>query len=130
MKLLVCDVEGTIFTAGYKIKGMDFASSMWHPLAHCLGETGIAREVALADKWERGEYNNYLEWVHESFLLHKELGLKKSDFDRIFSDATYMRGVVDFFKNLDRNKYVPVLISGGFQELVDRARSELVPCNV
>lgn len=35
-KLLVCDVEGTIFEAKYKIDGTDYASTMWQPLAHCL----------------------------------------------------------------------------------------------
>jgi len=123
-KLLICDVEGTIFTA-IKIEGMDYASSMWQPLAYCLGDAGVAREVALANKWERGEFETYIEWVYESFLFHKELGLKQSDFDRILNEVTYMPGVIDFFKNLDRSKYLPVLISGGFQELVDRAKEKL-----
>ena len=124
-KLLVCDVEGTIFTASYKIEGLEYASSMWQPLAHSLGATGIAREVELANKWERGEFNTYIEWVQESYLFHKELGLKKSDFSKVLNEATYIPGIVKFFKNLDHNQYIPVLISGGFQELVDRARLEL-----
>ena len=125
-KLLICDVEGTIFTAKYKIEEVDYSSSMWQPLARCLGDAGVAREVALAYKWERGEFKtSYIDWVFQSFLFHKSLGLKQSDFNRILNEATYMPGVVDFFENLDKSRYLPVLISGGFQELVDRAKAEL-----
>ena len=34
--------------------------------------------------------------------------------------------MVGFFHNLDRNKYIPIFISGGFQELIEKAQSELL----
>lgn len=45
-KLLVCDVEGTIFQAKYKIDGTDYASTMWQPLAEALGPDAIKEELA------------------------------------------------------------------------------------
>ena len=57
-KLLVCDVEGTIFKAQYKIDGTDFASTMWQPLAKSLGEAAIDEERETHRKWESNEYNN------------------------------------------------------------------------
>jgi len=125
MKLLVCDVEGTIFAARYKIDGMDYASTMWQPLAQSLGDEGVRREKELHDRWERGEFNDYLDWVEATYLMHRELGLLKQTFEHLLSCAEYNPGVVEFFKKLDRKKYTPVLISGGFQELVRRAQEEL-----
>ena len=125
MKLLVFDVEGTIFAAPYRIDGMDYASTMWQPLAHSLGEAGICRERELHDRWEYGSFSNYLEWVEATCVMHKELGLTKQAFEHQLSCAEYTPGVVDFFDKLNRNQFIPVIISGGFQELVRRAQSEL-----
>lgn len=125
MKLLVCDVEGTIFAARYRIDGMDYASTMWQPLAKSLGDEGIRREKEMHDRWERGEYSNYLDWVRDTCEMHRELGLTSQMFNSLLSQAVYNPGVFDFFAKLDRKQYLPVFISGGFQELVRRAQREL-----
>ena len=125
MKLVVCDVEGTIFSARYKIDGMDYASTMWQPLARSLGEEGVRREKELHDKWEREEFREYLDWVEATCLMHKELGLTRQTFEYLISCAEYNLGVKEFFEKLDRKKFIPVLISGGFQELVRSAQNEL-----
>jgi phosphoserine phosphatase len=125
-KLLVCDVEGTIFKANYKIDGVDYASTIWQPLARSLGPVGIDREKELAGKWESGGYKTYMEWVEETYsYIHKDLGLKHEVFDELIREAEYMPGVKEFFDDLDRNKYIIVMISGGTQELVRRAQNEL-----
>jgi phosphoserine phosphatase len=124
-KLLVCDVEGTIFSARYKIDGMDYASTMWQPLARSLGDEGLRREKELHDRWERGEFKNYLDWVEETYRIHKELGLTKQTFEHLLPCAEYNPGVTEFFEKLNRKRFIPVLISGGFQELVRRAQQEL-----
>lgn len=125
MKLLVCDVEGTIFKAKYKIEGTDYASTMWQPLAHCLGETAIQEEVETHKKWENKEYNNYVDWVYATYSIHKKHKLHKRVFNSLIEEAEYVDGVVEFFDKLDRTKFIPVLVSGGFQELVRRAQKEL-----
>lgn len=124
-KLLVCDVEGTIFEAKYKIDGTDYASTMWQPLAHCLGQEAIDKERETHKKWENKGYNNYVEWVKATFEIHKEYKLTKTQFDDLVKRAEYIEGVVDFFKKIDRSKYIPVLVSGGFEELINRAQVEL-----
>lgn len=125
MKLLVCDVEGTIFKAKYRIKGTEYASTMWQPLAQRLGEAAIAAEIETHRKWENNEYSNYIEWVEDTVEIHKHHKLHKDTFNSLINEAEYIDGVVDFFNELDRSKYVPVLVSGGFQELVRRAQKEL-----
>ena len=124
-KLIVCDVEGTIFKANYQIDGVDYASTIWQPLARALGKEAVLTEQELAKKWEKGEFEYYLDWVDATFEMHKKLGLEKTVFKRLVSNAEYVDGVKEFFASLDRDQYIPVLISGGFQELVDRAMKEL-----
>jgi hypothetical protein len=46
-------------------------------------------------------------------------------FTRLIEEAKYCEGVEEFFLNLDRKKYIPVLVSGGFQNLNARAQKEL-----
>ena len=125
-KLLVLDVEGTIFQALHPIDETEYASTMWQSLAHSLGEEGCRREFELEKKWESGKYKNYLEWIGETYTwIHKDLGLKKETFNRLIFEAEYIPGVKEFFHTLDRKIYIPVLISGGFQELVVRAQKDL-----
>jgi phosphoserine phosphatase len=125
MKLLVCDVEGTIFKAKFRIEGTDYASTMWQPLALCLGEAALEEEKETHKKWENEEYNNYLDWVNATVDIHKKYKLQAAAFQRLIDEAEYQDGVLEFFEKLDRNKYVPILVSGGFQELANRAKREL-----
>lgn len=125
MKLLVFDVEGTIFEAKYKIEGTDYSSTLWQPIAHSLGEAAEQEEKETHIKWKNKEYSNYMEWVQASILIHKKYGLKEEVFNGLVHEAKYNKGVITFFEELDRKKYIPVIISGGFQNLNNRAQSEL-----
>lgn len=126
MKLLVCDVEGTIFKANYRIDGTEYASTMWQPLAASLGEAAVKEEMDTQEKWERGYYKGkYSAWVEDTIDIHKRYGLLKDTFCGLIDEAEYNDGVVEFFEKLDRKKYIPVLVSGGFQELINRALREL-----
>ncbi len=134
-KLLVCDVEGTIFKAEYKIPGTDFASTMWQPIAQALGEDAIREERESHIKWDRSKqlcadgrnhYKNYLEWVKDTAQMHQRHKLQRDVFETLIASAIYNDGVIDFFKEIQiTQNYIPVLISGGFQELIKRAQIEL-----
>ena len=116
-KLLVFDVEGTIFKAKHKqVDGVDYASTMWQPLAYALGEDAVRKEKELADKWDAETFERYSQWVSATAEMHKEKRLTESTFNKLIQEAEYEIGVVDFFKSLDREKHIPILVSGGFQE--------------
>ena len=108
-----------------KIEGTDYPSTMWQPIAVELGEAAILEEKHTHDKWDNLEYNNYLEWVKATIEIHRKYGLKKDVFEALIQSAEYNEGVEEFFNELDRREYVPVLISGGFQNLIRRAQNEL-----
>ncbi len=124
-KLLVCDVEGTIFKAEYKTDGTEYASTMWQPLARCLGEAAIDEERESEKTFHKQGSKNYLEWVEATIKIHKKYGLHRDEFFSLVNGAEYNEGVIEFFSSLDRNKYIPVLVSGGFEELIGRAMREL-----
>lgn len=124
-RFLVMDVEGTIFKATFKLHGVDYKSTLWQPIARELGEVAMEEENKMAQKYENGEYNTYLDWVKATIDMHKRYSLKKSTFDELVESAEYNTGVEEFFMNLNRNEWIPVLISGGFQNLIRRAENEL-----
>ena len=55
MKLLVCDVEGTIFRP-HMIKDSQHASYIWTAIATALGKNAEREEIRTQEKWNRGEY--------------------------------------------------------------------------
>jgi phosphoserine phosphatase len=125
MKLFVCDVEGTIFKATNPIGGVDFPSTLTQQIAVRLGDAAIKEEQQTHKKFESGKYHNYLEWVEETAEIHKKHGLTKNMLDDLIADAKYNVGVERFFSRLDRKEWLPVLISGGYQNLIRRAQEDL-----
>lgn len=119
------DVEGTLFKATMKIDGTDYPSTMWQPIAYALGEAAMLEERHTHEKWDNLEYNNYIDWVKATIDIHRKYSLKKEVFEGLIQKAEYNEGVEEFFEALDRREWIPVLISGGFQNLIRRAQNEL-----
>jgi len=130
MKLLVCDVEGTIFRP-HKIKSTQHASYIWTAIAESLGKEAESEEINTQRKWHNGDYGSrrdgraYINWVNASIGIHIEHGLDEKTFRHLIDTAPYIDGVVDFFARLDHNKYIPILISGGIQNLNEKACRDL-----
>ncbi len=130
MKLLVCDVEGTIFKP-HMIKDSEHASYIWTAIAASLGGRAEREEIDSQRKWRQGAYGErntgkaYYSWVEASVQIHTKYGLSKPLLDSIIRDAVYVDGVREFFARLDRSKYIPVLISGGLQNLSRKACDDL-----
>jgi phosphoserine phosphatase len=122
MKIIALDVEGTIFKTKIKLPSTNIDSTIWQSIALSLGPKAVQEEIDTHVKWEAGLYNNYMEWMKETILIHKKYELKESDFKNIINSAEYNHGVIEFFNALDRKKYIPVLITGGFQELAKRVQ--------
>jgi len=61
MKLLVLDVEGTLFRAQVRLPGTTIDSTIWQGIANALGPDAIREEVATHKKWASGGYSSYTE---------------------------------------------------------------------
>lgn len=127
MKLLVLDVEGTLFRSHVRLPGTTLDSTIWQALALALGNEAAVAETASHHRWERGEYQSYLDWMKDTIRIHRHFGLTEELFRRVIGAAEYQPGVLDVLRTLDRDKFEPVLITGGFRELARRVQ---VDCHV
>ncbi|ETX05263.1 HAD family hydrolase [Candidatus Entotheonella palauensis] len=124
MKLLVFDVEGTIFRTRIRLPGTSLDSTIWQGLAYALGPHAIDEEIETHRRWERKEYSSYINWMEDTIRIHKKYGLTHKMFYDITHAAEYNTGVPQTFAKLDRNQYVPVMITGGFRELAARPQRD------
>jgi len=129
MKLLVCDVEGTLIKQ-HRLKDAQHSSYIWTSIAQSLGRAAEREELATQKKWHSGGYHGkdgeaYIDWIHDSIEIHIKHNLTESTFNRIIENAPYVKGVLRFFRFLDRTKYIPVLVSGGMHNLNEKLCREL-----
>lgn len=125
MKLLVLDVEGTLFQTDVQLSGTSIDSTIWQGIAHALGPDAVREEVETHKRWDSGDYRSYLDWMKDTISIHRRHGLSYKLFQRLISSAQYSIGVVETMSQVDRSKYEPILISGGFRELTARAQRDL-----
>jgi phosphoserine phosphatase len=125
MKLLILDVEGTLFQTLVRLEGTSISSTIWQGIAHRLGEEAVREEVETHRKWHSGQYRTYIEWMRDTIQIHLRHGLTRELFDELIRSAQYHLGVKETLSRLDRTRYEPVLVSGGFRELAARAQRDL-----
>jgi phosphoserine phosphatase len=125
MKLLVLDVEGTLFKTTVRIPDTHFDSTIWQGIAQILGPGAVNEEVETHRRWELGSYRSYLDWMKDTISIHMRWGLTERQFQKLVSSAEYNPHVLDTLSKLDRAEYEPLLISGGFRELAIRAQRDL-----
>ena len=125
IKLILFDMEGTLFKKVIKDSKGNTSPSAWTLIAKHLGEKAYEEEEATKDKWSNGKYAGYVEWMEETIEIHKKYGLTKSLFENIINSVKYHKGVKETFKELRKRGYKTVLISGGFKANADRAQKDL-----
>lgn len=123
-KLLVLDVEGTLFESRIRLPGTELSSTIWQAIAAALGPAAEQDEIDTHRKWHAGEYSCYMEWMKDTIRIHKAHGLRRKAFAEIVSNACYNAGVQETLSKVDRQLYEPVLISGGFSELATRVNRD------
>jgi phosphoserine phosphatase len=124
MRLLVLDVEGTLFAASVRLPGASNDSTMWQAIALALGPEAVREEVATHKKWDSGGYSSYLRWMEDTIEIHRRHRLSSELFYRLIFSAQYNPGVVDTLSTVDRSQFQLLLISGGFRELACRAQRD------
>jgi len=125
MKLLVLDLEGTIFRTDVRLPGTSISSTIWQAIAHALGPQAIKEEVATHERWNEGRYRSYVHWMEDTIAIHVRHGLTQEIFDQLIASAEYNESVPSTLAKLDRTRYEPLIVSGGFRELARRAQYDL-----
>lgn len=125
MRLLVLDVEGTIFRTDVRLPGTSIDSTIWQAIAQALGPEAVREEVETHKRWEAGHYRSYLEWMKDTISIHRRYALSHDLFHHLILSAQYNPHVVETLLQIDRSRYELLLISGGFRELAARAQRDL-----
>lgn len=125
MKLVVFDVEGTIFESGIALDGTVLTSTVWQAIARALGPEAEQQEVRTHRKWKAGGYRTYVDWMKDTIEIHLRHGLSRTAFQSIIASAKYNPNVLPVLRSLDRQRFEPILVSGGFHELSSRAQVDL-----
>ncbi|RWU07970.1 HAD family hydrolase [Pseudidiomarina gelatinasegens] len=119
------DMEGTILRKDHELDNGKVAPSAWTVLAKKLGEDCYREEEATKDKWLRGEYKGYLDWMKETVLIHKKYGLTKDHLNQLVDNAEFHDGVDELFSWLREHGVITALITGGFKALADKVQRRL-----
>jgi len=125
IKLIFFDMEGTIFKKAVRLSHTSVAPSAWCALAQRLSPRAYEEERLTQDKWNKGLYSSYIEWMEETIKIHKKYKLTKSLFLRVIDSIEYMPGVRNVFKFLNTERIPTCLISGGFKYQGDKALVDL-----
>lgn len=123
MRLLVLDVEGTIFRTDARSGGTS-SDSIWRGITRALGPDAIEDEIATHVRWREGHYRGYLDWVKDTISIHQRHGLTEAIFRGLIKCAEYNPGVEQTLRAIDRECYEILLISGGFRELAARVQND------
>jgi phosphoserine phosphatase len=124
MKLLVLDVEGTLFQAKVRLPNTDFRSTMWAGIAHALGREAEQEEIQTNARWPKEYGGSYTKWMEDTIKIHQKHRLTESIFRRIVDSAQYNPGVLRTLSRVDRSRYKIALVSGGFKELAARVQRD------
>lgn len=124
MRLLVLDIEGTIFRTNVRLEGTSIDSTIWQSIALALGPDAVKEEVATHRRWHAKQYRSYLDWMKDTIQIHQKYGLTAKLFNDLIKCAEYNSGVKETLGLIDRQRFEILLISGGFRELAARVQAD------
>ncbi len=119
------DLEGTLLQKEYRLDNGKVAPSAWTLLADQIGKECLKEEEETKDKWARGEYAGYVEWMRDTIRIHKKYCLSRSIFNRVMKSVELMPGAKKAVAEFKDNGAITAIISGGFKTLADRVQREL-----
>lgn len=125
-KLIFMDLEGTLLQkTAHLYHASGTAPSTWTLLAKRLGQEALQEEEATKERWLRGGYRNYIEWMQDTIRIHQRYGLTKDIFQEVLDSVKEMPGSRDAVHSFHKHGAVTAIISGGFKALADRVQRSL-----
>ena len=124
-RIVFMDLEGTVFLKEYRLDNGKVAPSAWTLLAERISPDCLAEEEDTKERWNRGEYPGYVEWMRDTIRIHQKHGLTQNVFDEVVDSVKFTTGVQEAVAEFRQHAAITVIISGGFKALADRAQREL-----
>ncbi|MBV2125002.1 MAG: HAD family hydrolase [Candidatus Thiodiazotropha sp. (ex Ctena orbiculata)] len=124
-KVVFLDLEGTLLKKNHQLDDGRVAPSAWTVLAKMLGEDCFREEELTKDKWLRGDYEGYLDWMKATVEIHRKYGLSEKTFNTLVKNAALIPGTheaVQYFKSMGA---VTAIVTGGFKALSNKAQTSL-----
>ena len=127
IQLLFLDMEGTLFASQDVVVGPDHAhhTSLWTRIFSELGPAAQVDNVAMIEKWDRGHYRSYMDWVDDSLVAMQHHGLSRSLFEALVAETPYNPGVQETLEELHGRGIRTAIVSGGFIAQAQRAQTDL-----
>jgi phosphoserine phosphatase len=124
VKLLVLDIEGTLFRTDVSMPERSTDSAMWRRITRTLGPNAVEEEIATHVRSREGQYRGYLDWMKDTISIHQRQGLTADVFASLIKSAEYNPGVEQTLLAVDRERFEILLVSGGFRELAARVQAD------
>jgi phosphoserine phosphatase len=122
-RIVVFDLDGTIFEKPWNSTRKEVAVSTWDALFDKLGIYDLHER--LAKIFVEGGFKSYMEWTHCACCAFMARGLDIKTFNEVINSRPYVKGAKETFEVLKRNGIITAVISGSFEELALRAKNEL-----
>lgn len=125
-RIIFMDLEGTLLRKAAHLDNRKVAPSAWTLLAERLGPDALQEEERSKDRWLRGEYGGYVEWMKDTIKIHKRFGLTASTFYDVIDSIETTTGARDVLESLRARGVITAIISGGFKALADRIQRSML----
>jgi len=122
-KIVVFDLDGTLFDKPWESKSDKVAVSTWDLVFKELGIYDLHEK--LKKIYVNGGFRSYMEWGEMDCCTLAARKLDKQTFMRIINSRPFIGGVRETFRVLKENKIITGAVSGSFEELALRAKREL-----
>lgn len=119
-KLVVFDLEGTLFKQSYTLLGGKSFQSAWGALCASLGPAAEQEDLANGKRFYAGKYPGYSSWVADTIRLHQRYQLNRNWFDKVINSVEYHNGVTQTLAALHEAGITTAVVSGGLKALADR----------
>lgn len=125
IKMIFFDMEGTLFSKKVKMPSGRCSKTIWTGIAEILGKDALNEEEETIKKWNRQEYEGYLDWMEDTIKIHLKYGLKKDTFESLVKSVEFYKGVKESFRAFREKNIKTAILTGGFKQMADRAQKEL-----
>lgn len=122
-KLIVFDMEGTIFKNEFKGINEDSAHTAWEMISNYLGEEAIIFQNETYNQWQNDKIS-YMTWMEETAKMHKEENLDYSFYNKIINYIPYRNGFDEFMSKVNNKNIKTAIITGGLKSQAERVKKD------
>ncbi len=119
------DLEGTLLRKAIHLDNGKVPPSAWTLLAEHLGPDALRDEEETKDRWLKGDYKSYIEWMQDTIRIHQRYGLTADTFAQVMDTVEEIPGAREAVSLFHQHGAVTAIISGGFKALADRIQRNL-----